>query len=794
MSFKIAARTILQLGAELISSDAVAFYELIKNAFDAASPDVNIGVVIRIDHEDYILHREQILSKRRAGRSRTWNNSNINKVKNKILKDIDLTAPDGNALKNQVLDADSWDELLDILDEANYISIEDTGSGMSLKDLSEIYLTIGTRSRLKDRKAKRKIYEQTVNKSDFHPILGEKGIGRLSTMRLGSRLWVETSKKGEKKWNNLEIDWDRFSNESDEIIEDIQIHPGKGDLKEKYQESGTTIWISALSSNWSKQKLINIAVNEFSKLMDPFTPRFRFPISIHFNEEPIKIPRFDKILFEAAHAKVKAKYALENGEPYLSGKVDYLLRNREKTFSLDFYDLKSITKGILSSGLKSLGPFKTEFYWFNRQTLKAVDGIGDRKRVQKLVADWAGGLMVFRDGFRVYPYGNPEDDWLNLDRKALASAGYKVNRRQIIGKVDISSMENTALLDQTNREGLRDCSEKTALINLLKHILEAQFRTFLNTVDAEVQAKIPVSFDDFDSRVWAEEKRISQSLKFLKKKYAQVAEDKELFSTIEDAIDNIRSLMDDAKELAESYESGQTQLLNLAGLGLMVEIVAHELNRATRHTLRTLANTNHSALDEDIESVFGTLEAQLKTLQKRLRILDPISTSGRQVKEKFDLIDWVKEIILSHEAQFKRHDIKYYIKVKPPRKRNDFPVKMVKGMIVQIMENLLSNSVYWLKQQATVDKDFEPEITVIIDTLAKKIHLTDNGPGVPPQRKEEIFQPFVTTKPPGEGKGLGLFISREIAKHNVASLYMSDETLIHDDRLNTFVFSLEVDK
>jgi signal transduction histidine kinase len=116
---------------------------------------------------------------------------------------------------------------------------------------------------------------------------------------------------------------------------------------------------------------------------------------------------------------------------------------------------------------------------------------------------------------------------------------------------------------------------------------------------------------------------------------------------------------------------------------------------------------------------------------------------------------------------------------------------MVKGMIVQILENLLSNSVYWLKQQRKLDRSFFPKIMVTIDKRSKTISLTDNGPGVPPSRKEEIFQPFVTTKPPGEGKGLGLYISREIAKYNKAALVLSDERTIHKNRLNTFILFLE---
>jgi signal transduction histidine kinase len=515
--------------------------------------------------------------------------------------------------------------------------------------------------------------------------------------------------------------------------------------------------------------------------MDPFTPRYKFPISLRLNETSIPIRRFDKILFEAPHAKVLAEFTVEDDKPRLIGKVDYILRNREKTILLDLHDLYAITNitDRLPSILKSLGTFKVEFYWFNRRVLEEIEGIGTKRQVQNLVNSWSGGLMVFRDGFRVNPYGNADDDWLDLDGKALASGGYKVNRKQIIGKVDISSLENDALVDQTNREGLRDCDEKKVLIKILKHILEAEFRTFLNKVDEEVQPQIPVTFEDLEDRVGNEEKRIRLSLKILRQKYPEVKKDKEIFSSVEDAIEKIRHLMAEAQKLADSFESGQTKLLNLAGLGLMVEIVAHELNRATRHTLKILADTGELTLDEDVESIFETLESQLKTLQKRLRILDPMSTAGRQVKEKFDLVAWIKEILSSHEAQFWRHSIKYSVKVKPSRASKGFPVKMVKGMIVQVMENLLSNSVYWLKQQRTIEKGFSPEIVVTIDTQEKEIQFTDNGPGVPPFRKEEIFQPFVTTKPPGEGKGLGLFISREIVKYHEASIYMSEEKAVH---------------
>ena len=66
--------------------------------------------------------------------------------------------------------------------------------------------------------------------------------------------------------------------------------------------------------------------------------------------------------------------------------------------------------------------------------------------------------MLFRDGFRINPYGGPEDDWLELDKRAFRSRGFKLNRQQVIGRVLID-YRNTRLVEQTNREGLTDTPE-----------------------------------------------------------------------------------------------------------------------------------------------------------------------------------------------------------------------------------------------------------------------------------------------------------------------------------------------
>ena len=783
MAFKMTARTILQLGAELISSDSIAFYELIKNAFDADSRQVEIDVYLRIGFDDYLRHRENVLT---GVYSSTFS---LETCKQAIIHDLDPSAPLVNEFLGEIHSASSFPELARLLDEANFIEIKDSGHGMSAEDLNEIYLTIGTHHRKKQLE-ERRLSRQITGKSatSVRPILGEKGLGRLSVMRLGWRLRVDTTSTGEQFWNRLDVNWREFADE-EALVEDIPVFPAQGSQKEQSSVSGTRIRISGLTSDWSSDKLGGIARAEFSKLTDPFVPQTRYPINVRFNEQIVPIPRFEGILFHYSHATVEAQYVVEGGEPRFFGEVKYKTEHRETTFNLDKNDLLGICKPLTVNQLRSLGPFSVRFYWYNRRILTAIEGIGDRAEVRKLVNAWSGGLKVYRDGFRVNPYGSPDDDWLDLDHRALASSGYVVNRAQIIGVVAISSLLNPALTDQTNREGLRDTPEKIVLATLLKHLVEVQFRRFLIEVDKEVKAQVPASFEDLEERVEDEERLVQHNLQLLLSRYPEIRKDREIFGPISDAIRRIRSLMDEASRLAESYKEGHSELTNLAGIGLMVEIVAHELNRATDHTLRIIAEADRYAASKELENVLETLRAQMQTLQKRLRILDPLSTAGRQRKETFDLVSWVEQILASHHAQFSRHNVKLTFLVTPLEKV--MRVRMVKGMCVQILENLLSNSMYWLKHRKSLDREFHPEIKVAIDIEAKTLSLTDNGPGIPLERNTQVFQPFFTTKPPGEGHGLGLYVSKEIANYNEAELKLSDQPTIHGDRLNTFVLRLK---
>jgi signal transduction histidine kinase len=111
-------------------------------------------------------------------------------------------------------------------------------------------------------------------------------------------------------------------------------------------------------------------------------------------------------------------------------------------------------------------------------------------------------------------------------------------------------------------------------------------------------------------------------------------------------------------------------------------------------------------------------------------------------------------------------------------------------MYVQIIENLTSNSVFWLKKRSAEEQGFEPRIKVVIDSKKNRLTYSDNGPGISEELKEDVFKPFFSTKDRRRRQGLGLYIARECARYNDAQLYLSDEHTEHDTRVNTFILEL----
>ena len=674
---------------------------------------------------------------------------------------------------------------------------------MTQEDLRSVYLTIGTTHRTNAvRKTVAEGVERRIGEQDEHvrgqakpPYLGEKGVGRLSVMRLGWTVRIETATSNDSWINILDIDWHRFEEAYDKPADSVKLVPVTGDAKPK-GISGTRIIISDLRASWSRERLVEIARDQIARMMDPFSwdsPR-RFPIKLAFNGHAVEQVRtVARDLLKNAHGSCSGEFSVDQGKPSL--RVTFasnLLDGAATSQTFDVSDLLSMS-GLKESGhpmstLRTLGPFKFEFYWFNRQRLRGLDGIGDREAVRKLVKAWTG-VSLFRDGYRVLPYGDEGDDWLGLDRDALASGGYKLNTKQIIGRVRIGRVTNPRLLDQTNRQGLMDCPEKSVLIQLLKDLVSHWWHDYLDEALRAQKSEKGIAYDSIKEvgAVDDLERRTRDSLRVIRSHYTG---NEQVLQDVKDAFLEIKDAHERAVQRIGAIEEEKDRLTQLAGIGLMIEVIAHELTRATEATQKTLKTIDREQVSSETSAAFRLLAQQIKVIQKRLQTLEPLSITARQRRSTLNLMGIVSYVLEAHKEQFARHRIDAQIS---RSSKSDATAFIVEGHVVQILSNLINNSVYWLDVERKEHSGFQAQIELSILDDPPRIRYSDNGPGIPSNRIDSVFEPFFSTRmaTPTRRQGLGLYIARQNAEMLGGSLALVDEGSVREGRFNTFELELK---
>jgi signal transduction histidine kinase len=798
LAFKFAARALLELGKELISSDEVAINELVKNAVDAGSPSVQLVLQVLLTHRAYedALHR---LDKRAAPQTV------LDRLETQFVAGVsdELKTAFLALLRPHTDDRDAFAAALhESYRKFNWVEVRDQGHGMSAEELDEVYLTVGTRSRRKD----------NLQGAGY---LGDKGVGRLSAMRLGNHLHIHTSRNGERRWNELVIDWLQFGHDVEAEVGSIPVAPRAGDVKAERSEHGTTVRVSALLADWDEVRLDEHLAGPIARMIDPFE-RTRAAaeaaaarrtvhelLRVQYNGRPKVIPRIPSPLLAAAHATCHVSLRFEGKDqvPQLEGMIDYRLRNSRRAVHQVGAEIYSLTQqetpvrgkkghaastviSIRPETLKSLGPFSVDVYWFNRLIVQAVPTLTQNTlETRQQIARWSGGLMLYRHGFRVLPYGDPDDDWLELDKNAFGKSGFKLNRQQVIGRVVVNAA-HTALSEQTNREGLVESPEAAALKAILMWVLHTEMRDLINEADKNEKLNIKrakASTEDFrqtEAKVLTTLADLRSNVPASSKVYVERLE-KRVSELSDQCSEIVTGVEREAKRVADDRE----QFVHLAGIGLMTEFIFHELDRAVAFAIKELQEVRKALPSH---AVLRSLEEQLTTLHKRVSAFDAMSGEKRQVKVRFDAGEVAAMVMQGHANAFKRHGIEFSIRQDKP-----LMVRAVKGMLIQILENLVANSEYWLKQQSQVEPGFTPRIHVEVSAQTRTLSVTDNGPGVAPDRADVIFHPFVSSKPANRGRGLGLYISRELAAYHHWSIQMDPKApVIRDGRFNTFILDL----
>jgi hypothetical protein len=453
--FRIAARALRQLGAELITSDDVALNELIKNAFDARSPRVSVSIYAQADISALALLEEQVQDKS------VTKEEALERGEKALSPDLPIAERSALVaqMREHIGNRDDFAAFLKKFRERQSIVIKDTGKGMSHADLEDRFLVIGTAGKLIEKK-----------KADPNEpaLLGEKGIGRLSMMRLGGTAKVRSKQKGSDKWNQITFDWDKFDDPSLYLGDvEVKVEPAEED---KQDVQGTEITITHLLGNWTPEKVKVFIDKYIRRLQDPFvTSKLPYPIDIILNDHRLTIASLPKWLADCAQFKAEITF-----DPDGIAGTDTILRRsltwRDSTSpEIRTWEKSELTRQLAlpAEVFSSLGPFKANCLWFNRQMLSHNGVDRSRSQITEELNHWCGGFSVYRDNFRVGMTGGMDDDWLEWDSGALKAKGFTLNRYQTVGSVSISSKKNPHLIDAANRERLISCPEQLLLKALL---------------------------------------------------------------------------------------------------------------------------------------------------------------------------------------------------------------------------------------------------------------------------------------------------------------------------------------
>lgn len=614
------------------------------------------------------------------------------------------------------------------------IVISDDGHGMSIDTVLNSWLEPGTSfKRVKQQSPGGRVYQ------------GAKGIGRFASARLGETLLLESTNTEADTTVTVLIDWGRFDETSylDQISVDYSVEPRRS------RSQGTTLTIDGLRLNWRSDDFETL-YTRLSRLISPFQEVKDFEI---FLDIPVH-PQFSGQV-EPPELILKPKYLLK-GSLSKKGLFNGTIAVDGKTKP---YKNTSFGGNL---GVPLCGSLEFEIRVWDRDREGLEPYLNDRTTITEIrkTLDNFSGVSIYRDGFRVYPYGQRGNDWLKLDNRSRQNPVMHLANNQIVSAIKISRVDNPGLKDRSNREGLVHTQEFDALqvwfIEVLKLLENARYDVRPRKKTADSRKDL---FQGFDVSAV-----VQQAKKELGPRHP-------VTKSLTDAEEQI-------KQSIERVEQVFSTLLMSAGIGHMVDIVLHEIgsplgktNREVtilENSLKTmLGGSELQECNESIESIRGWLE-QIHNLRARL---DPHSAGKRGKAVTFDVLEEIRDNISLYESLIK----KQRIKCDPKLVGNIGKVKMSRAAFGQVIGNLLDNSIYWLVHNKGARNGGQIEIGVEPFAGGFKLTFADDGPGVELEDQIRIFEPYFTRKP--TGVGLGLYIARLLMEPYGRIIYQSEGPL-----------------
>jgi signal transduction histidine kinase len=687
-------------------------------------------------------------------------------------------------------DADAHNVDIEILctNDSDQIRVSDNGFGMTNRQLLDNWLRIGFSG-----KRQSKLSKLGRRKT------GEKGIGRISTDRLGAKIEL-ISKTPDVGLVGLIVNWDDFDQEGVDVF-DIDVKLTKPNsiripLK-KGQESvsGTEIIITNLRQKWSVTNIQNL-YQELSTLTSPFNKVEDFQIALVNDVSP----EFSKVVaakyYEVAEIDVTAIFD-GTDKVYYSIKDRYTKQEVVSTIELlQFYSKANVTEG------QSLtcGPIEVRLLFFLRDG-SSVAGTDFKLSDLREFLNNNAGVKIFRDNIAVKPYGFPSAqmgyDWLGLGQEKVKNpAGigrgdeFTVSPNQLVGAVFISRDNNTLLTDSAAREGFVESEsffDMKAFVIATKRLLEthrAEIYPVIEKSKIEKQ-KIPAS---------REAEKIHEQLILVKDELNVLRNELETNSDkvkpqaflkpIVRSIDKVETITEEVQETISELLNWQRVLNGLATIGISSAVFGHE----TEGSITQFQGSASLAIQR-LKLTPPLVVLALEELEKSLKYSSKVAAWGayaltRVQKEKrskklVKIYKTIENVAKELRPAFTASSINLICK------GENFYSRTYQMDVETILVNLLTNA-----YSAATLKGGERIVSINVGFEDKDnqkgyyFSVADTGPGVAKEFQTQIFSPLFSTKSAGVdgsksiGTGLGLTIVKSIVEELEGSVtFSTDEKL-----------------
>lgn len=607
------------------------------------------------------------------------------------------------------------------------IVIEDNGYGMSFEDIRDKWMVIGTASKRTSPFSPRPFGRRCV---------GEKGIGRFAVDKLGDKVNIVTKKEEDDRWLNVEIDWNSYFNEvSPDEREHIRLFT---DIENKYDYldrnegsgvSGTKLIVSSVREFWSKDDISRF-YKEANKIVSPYTllnPPFKIYITAReygWVEKPVEP---DKIDFATEEAEIT----------YRDGIQETLYFDKDKG---------CIAKK--DGPLRIFGGISLKIFYFDENARR------NYYRKYKDVNNRIDGIKIYRDGIIATPFAeaeaNPDRkrDILGIDKRLWQDIFNRISTREIIGILDITKDGNPKIIDATNRQDFIDNREYRELKEFILEQLRAfeELKIYKRELKrASVSDELKTAKENVDTFAHSVN-RVIETNPDLKKDLQPLVEQATKAGT------SVKKAIEEQKKAEKEYIRKENMYLSIMSLQEYAIHIAHAVRTSLGKIQRKAEFFDKYYPDPEEEEYF---KLYAKEIYQEMLVLNQVidfmlsySKSGLNF-EDLNLNELVSGLFKSYETSLKAENIRSIVEIP-----DNLRINTNRQFFMDILQNMISNSVKALK--GVPDKTIKCSGYILENDLI--LSMSDNGIGIPLEKREWVFGVFNTTTAESGGAGIGLYV------------------------------------